>query len=801
MEAAEGVGGAGIGGTAGLEGFGQALGDFGDLGGPTLEVFAVAAVFDDAAVEEGAILLHLLGEAEIEGFLDGAGFAGGGGEGAFLVAVEAGGEGDGGRLGGVVAVDGGDGVDGPVLRLVEAEFVDDGLEAVVVGAEGVEDGPDDAEGVGVVELGLGVFVRGDDDGDDDVAVALAWGGAHDAADGLDDVDLRVALGEEEDGVEGGDVDALGEAANVGEEVAGAVAAVGLEPGEGVVARQGAHLAVDVAGLDAQGGVEARVGGELLEERGGGLGGLDGAAEGDGAAGGHAVGGGEEGGVGEALGEGVDAAQELDGGGAAVVAAAFEGLALLVGELFVGGVLGEFALGEGEDEHLVIGQAAFGDGLPEADAVDFLAVEGRVVHGAELDGAFLCLLLGALGVEARGGGHVETAADEDVGVVVDIGEGGFLLFLGDGAGGAVGLVADGEVEGEGVAPQFPLGFFDDGDGLVGGEDDGEGVGELLAEVADALGEKVGAGGGRQGQGVGVFLGGVLAAFGALVGLGVGADADGVEGIGGVVAPGHEGLVEEGDGGHKEEDEAFAAGLLLDQAQGGEGLAGAAGHDEFAAVVRGIVCGGGLEGLLLVVAEGLGGDGGAGGVARQYGPIGLEGAQPREGHHLHGDGAVGKRPFGVVAPSIGGGEDKAVGEGALGTLEGKVFAERGQEGVDVGLGNDVAVFVAFGLDAIERAVDVLGHQVNARVLAKVELRPKPDAGELRLIERQAREQAFHQMLETLPQRGFVPLRLLAEARQHLIQRHAHGRSPPRPGPRPQKRRASSSRTSLRPWNCPT
>ena len=151
------------------------------------------------------------------------------------------------------------------------------------------------------------------------------------------------------------------------------AAVGLEPGEGVVAGEGAHLAIDVAGLDAEGGVEARVGGELLEEGGGGLGGFDGAAEGDGAAGGHTVGGGDEGGVFETLGEGVDAAQELDGGGAAVVVAAFEGLALLVGEQFVGGVFGEFALGEGEDEDLVVGQATLGDGGAEADAVDLLAV--------------------------------------------------------------------------------------------------------------------------------------------------------------------------------------------------------------------------------------------------------------------------------------------------------------------------------------------------------------------------------------------------------------------------------------------
>ena len=213
----------------------------------------------------------------------------------------------------------------------------------------------------------------------------------------------------------------------------------------------------------------------------------------------------------------------------------------------------------------------------------------------------------------------------MGIVVDVGEGGFFLFLGDGAGGAVGLVADGEVEGEVLAAEVgALGLLDDGDGLVGGEDDGEGVGIFLAEVTDAFGEDVGAGGRGQGQGVGVFLGFVFATLDALVGLGVGADADGVEGFGGVVAPGHEGLVEEGDGGDEEEDEALDAGLLLDEAQGGEGLAGAAGHDEFAAVVRGIVCGGGLEGLLLVVAEGLGGDGGAGGEAGEGLPVGLEGA---------------------------------------------------------------------------------------------------------------------------------------------------------------------------------
>ena len=115
---------------------------------------------------------------------------------------------------------------------------------------------------------------------------------------------------------------------------------------------------------------------------------------------------------------------------------------------------------------------------------------------------------------------------------------------------------------------------------------------------------------------------------------------------------------------------------------------------------------------------------------------------------------------------------MGEGAFGALEGQVFAEFGEEGIDVGLGDDVAVFVALGLDAVEFAVDVFGDQVDACVVAQIEFRPEPDAGELRPIERQLREQTFHQALEAGSQHSLVALRLLTKARQHFIQRHAHG-----------------------------
>ena len=336
---------------------------------------------------------------------------------------------------------------------------------------------------------------------------------------------------------------------------------------------------------------------------------------------------------------------------------------------------------------------------------------------------------------------------------------------------MGLIADGEVEGVGVAAEAALGLLDDGDGLVGGEDDGEGVGVAFAVVADALGEAVGVGGGGQGEGVGVVGGGVVVALGALVGLGVGADADGVDGDLRVVAPRHEGLVEERDGGDEEEDEALAAGLLLDEPQGGEGLTRAAGHDELAAVVGGVVRGGGGECLALVVAQGLGCHDGPLGVAREGGPVGVEIPQTREGHHLHGDVARGECLLGVGAEGVGGGEEKAMGEGARSAREGDEGAEPRQKGVDVGFGDDVPILVALGLDAVERALVILRHQIDARVMAEIELRPEPDAAETPLIERQTREQRLDQTFEPRPQRGFVPLRLLAETRQHIVQRHVH------------------------------
>ena len=105
---------------------------------------------------------------------------------------------------------------------VRSSLVDHGIEAVVVGAQGLEDLPDDFVNLVVVEGFVRLHARGDDDGQDDVAAFFLPSGAfaHDAADGLDDIDLGIARSEEEHGIERRDIHAFGEAADVAEDAAG-----------------------------------------------------------------------------------------------------------------------------------------------------------------------------------------------------------------------------------------------------------------------------------------------------------------------------------------------------------------------------------------------------------------------------------------------------------------------------------------------------------------------------------------------------------------------------------------------------
>ena len=78
-----------------------------------------------------------------------------------------------------------------------------------------EDVPDHLEALVVRQDVLRLQTLRDHDRDDDVAVLLPRRLPHHAADGLDDLDEGVFRREERDGVEAGDVHALGQALRVG----------------------------------------------------------------------------------------------------------------------------------------------------------------------------------------------------------------------------------------------------------------------------------------------------------------------------------------------------------------------------------------------------------------------------------------------------------------------------------------------------------------------------------------------------------------------------------------------------------
>ncbi len=143
--------------------------------------------------------------------------------------------------------------DADVLRglVVQPDLVDRRVEPVVVRPQGLEHLPDGLEPLVVRECLGRRHARGDGDGQDDVAVRLAFGAAHDAADGLDDVHDRVARVEEQDRVQARHVHALGQAARVRQDAGAGRAGVLLEPVEELVAAQRVEGAVDMVNIAAE----------------------------------------------------------------------------------------------------------------------------------------------------------------------------------------------------------------------------------------------------------------------------------------------------------------------------------------------------------------------------------------------------------------------------------------------------------------------------------------------------------------------------------------------------------------------
>lgn len=150
------------------------------------------------------------------------------------------------------------------------------------------------------------------------------------------------------------------------------------------------------------------------------------------------------GYGDALGEGVYAADQL---GRVLKR---NGLALVGYGILQ--ILRDVILGKSQNQDFVVGQKALIDCLAKANAVNLLAVQRLIIHGAKNGVILFGARLGLIHVKPRGGGHVKALSGLDEFVVMDAHKGGFLRVLERDASGAVRLVADDQIK---LAPEFPL----------------------------------------------------------------------------------------------------------------------------------------------------------------------------------------------------------------------------------------------------------------------------------------------------------------------------------------------------------
>ena len=106
------------------------------------------------------------------------------------------------------------------------------------------------------------------------------------------------------------------------------------------------------------------------------------------------------------------------------------------------------LGHGEDDDLVVGEQVSLNGAGEGQAVELWAVGVLLVHGEDVHVVPRRLGLRTLGVDARGGSHVEPPARAYALTVVHEDEGRGVVAGAVHPGSTVSLVAEDEVEGRG-----------------------------------------------------------------------------------------------------------------------------------------------------------------------------------------------------------------------------------------------------------------------------------------------------------------------------------------------------------------
>ena len=221
---------------------------------------------------------------------------------------------------------------------------------------------------------------------------------------------------------------------------------------------------------------------------------------------------------------------------------------------------------------VVGQELLVHRVGEVEHMQVLPVDSLVVHGYQLGALLLGDLRRARSVDPGGGRHVEPLLALDL--VVDAGERGRLLARQGHARGAVGLVADDQVEGRQAV--LALGVDQHLDGVVGREDHRHPLGALRARLPR---QGPGVGGRREGQLMALQLDRVAA---DLAHLRVGAHREGPDRLLGLVGPSGDRLRHQRQGGHHQQRPAACARHALGDEQAGKGLPRAAGHDQLAPV---------------------------------------------------------------------------------------------------------------------------------------------------------------------------------------------------------------------------
>ena len=138
-----------------------------------------------------------------------------------------------------------------------------------MGTESLQNFPNHAIGLVVVQGFIGAFIGWDDDGQDDIAELFlaVLGLAHDTPNGLHNIHLGISGGQEQHCIKGGNVHAFGQTANIGQDSAGFFGCFGLQPFQFLIFLRGIHPTVNVIGFTLQTADQVGIFGIFLQQFG------------------------------------------------------------------------------------------------------------------------------------------------------------------------------------------------------------------------------------------------------------------------------------------------------------------------------------------------------------------------------------------------------------------------------------------------------------------------------------------------------------------------------------------------------